>query len=229
MRNFSIRQKLFLIFAVLTITFVGSGIYNAYSLSSINDGTLRIATGVEKDFNEMIQICQRYKNNSKQIIELAKEGKTSEATKLLEESAADYEKIEVKLNQILDNQKDLINMETSDASEKYNQARIILIVSIILVVMFSILMALGLSTSIMKSIKYLMNVSKELAAGNLTVEAKAETKDEFGKLTEVYAETIETLRKLIERIQQNAKDASTFAAQLNENASRWQLNKWRNQ
>ena len=282
MNNFSIRQKLILVFTILIIAFVGSGIYSAYSLSSINEGALRIATehlqgvmaaadssrsmsdyrqgefavlnattlpnrihaaqetkkladqiditfdavapklkgsDVENDFNEMRQSWDHYKQTSKKLIQLAKAGQIQEATKLLESSSNDYSKIEIKLNRILDNRKDSIHMETVDASAKYNQTRIILIVSIVLVVAFSIFMALGLSSSIMKSIKYLMNVSKELAAGNLTVEAKAETNDEFGELTTVYAETIETLRKLIERIQHNAKDASTFASQLNENAS----------
>ena len=282
MNTLTIRQKLILVFAILIAAFVGSGIYSAYSLSSINEGALRIATehlqgvmaaadssramsdyrqgefavlnattlpnrihaaqetkkladqiditfnavepkltgsNVAGDFNEMRQTWERYKQNSKNLIQLAKAGQTAEATKLLENSNNDYSKIEAKLNRILDNRKDSIHMETVDASARYNQTRIILIVSIVVVVAFSIFMALGLSASIMKSIKYLMNVSKELAAGNLTVEAKAESNDEFGELTEVYAETIETLRKLIERIQQNAKDASTFASQLNENAS----------
>ena len=282
MNSLTIRKKLILVFAILIAAFVGSGIYSAYSLSSINEGALRIATehlqgvmaaaessrsmsdyrqgefavlnattlpnkihaaqetkkladqiditfnsvepklagsDVANDFSEMRQSWDRYKQNSKQLIQLAKAGQIQEATKLLENSNNDYAKIEAKLNRILDNRKDSIHMETVQASARYNQTRVILIVSIVIVVAFSIFMALGLSASIMKSIKYLMNVSKELAAGNLTVEAKSETKDEFGELTEVYAETIETLRKLIQKIQQNAKDASTFAAQLNENAS----------
>ena len=282
MSSLTIRQKLFLVFAVLIAAFIGSGIYSAYSLSSINEGALRIATEhlqgvmaaadssrsmsdyrqgefavinattlpnrihasqetrkladqiditfdtvepklagseVANDFNEMRQTWERYKQNSKNLIQLAKAGQIAEATKLLENSSNDYAKIESKLNRILDNRKDSIHMETVQASSKYNQTRIILIVSILLVVAFSIFMAIELSNSIMKSVRYLMNVSKEVAGGNLTVEAKAETNDEFGELTEAYAHTIETLRQLIERIQKNAKDASAFAAQLNENAS----------
>ena len=282
MSSLTIRQKLFLVFAVLIAAFIGSGIYSAYSLSSINEGALRIATEhlqgvmaaadssrsmsdyrqgefavlnattlpnrihasqetrkladqiditfksvepklagseVAQDFSEMRQTWEKYKQNSKNLIQLAKAGKVAEATKLLENANDDYSKIEAKLNKILDNRKDSIHMETIQASSKYDQTRLILIVSILLVVVFSIFMAFELSNSIMKSVSYLMNVSKEVADGNLTVEAKSETNDEFGELTNAYAHTIETLRKLIERIQQNAKDASTFAAQLNENAS----------
>ena len=281
MQNLTIRQKLFMVFILLIIAFIGNGIYTVYGLSTLNDGAMRIATehlqgvisiadasrnmsdyrqgeytvinaatipnriqaaqktlrlanqiditfdeiepklsnAVSADFKEMRTIWEQYKQNSKQLIQLAKNGQTAEAIRLLERSTPNYEKIELKLNRVLDNRKDFIHMETVESNAQYNQNRLIMIICTIFVVVFSIFMALVLSKSIMKSIKYLMNVSKELAAGNLTVEAKAETADEFGELTKVYAETIETLRKLIERIQHNAKDASTFAMQLNENAS----------
>ena len=44
MNSLTIRKKLILVFAILIAAFVGSGIYSAYSLSSINEGALRIAT-----------------------------------------------------------------------------------------------------------------------------------------------------------------------------------------
>ena len=281
MSALTIRQKLFLVFILLIIAFVGNGIYSAFSLSSINDGALRIATQhlqgvisasesskamsdyrqgeyavidattlpnrifaaqqakkladqiditfdsvqpklegkIANDFKEMRDTWEKYKQNSNQIIELAKQGKIPEATKLLESSADGYIHIGAKLNRILDNRKDFIHEEVVESAAKYNQTRIILIISIVIVVLFSIFMAIALSKSILSSINYLSDVSKELAAGNLTVEAKAQSNDEFGHLTEIYADTIEKLRTLIENIQRNAKDAATFAAQLNENAS----------
>ena len=281
LKNMTIRQKLFMVFILLIIAFIGNGIYTYYGLSSINKGAMRIATEhlqsvlsiadisrsmsdyrqgeysvinattisnrihaaqetkrlseqinitfddiepqlsgtVINDFKEMRTIWEKYKQNSDRLIKLAKNGQIEEAKHALENSNMDYEKIEIKLNKVLDNRKDFIHMETIESNDKYSQTSLIMIICTIFVIAFSILMALVLSKSIMKSIQYLMNVSKELAAGNLTVEAKAETEDEFGELTNVYAETIETLRKLIEKIQHNAKDASTFAIQLNENAN----------
>ena len=44
MNSMSIRQKLFFVFILLIIAFVGNGVYSSFSLSSINDGALRIAT-----------------------------------------------------------------------------------------------------------------------------------------------------------------------------------------
>ncbi len=281
MKNLTIRRKLFVVFITLMIVFVGSGIFAAFSLSSINDGALRIATehlkgvisasessramsdyrqgeyavidattlsnriffaqqtkkladqiditfdaiqqtlegDIAKDFSEMRSSWNNYKKISNQVMDLAKQEKISDAAKLLESSSGDYLKIGNKLNKILDNRKDFIHAEVVESESKYNQTRTVLIISIIIVVLFSIFMAVALSKSILKSINHLSEVSRELAAGNLTVEAKAQSDDEFGQLTKIFGETIEKLRTLIENIQQTAKDAATFAAQLNENAS----------
>ena len=281
MKNLTIRKKLLVVFITLIIVFAGSGIFSAVSLSSINDGALRIATehlqGVisasessramsdyrqgeyavidattlsnriffaqqtkkladqiditfdaiqptlegktAQEFSEMRTAWDNYKNISKQVVELAKAEKISDAAKLLESSSGDYIKIGNKLNKILDNRKDFIHAEVVESESKYIQTRNVLVVSIVIVVLFSIFMAVALSKSILKSINHLSDVSRELAAGNLTVEAKAQSEDEFGQLTKLFADTIEKLRTLIENIQHNAKDAATFAAQLNENAS----------
>ena len=281
MSSMSIRQKLFFVFILLIIAFVGNGIYSAFSLSSINDGALRIATqhlqgviaasessrsmsdyrqgeyavidattlpgrifaaqqtkkladqiditfdtiqpklegDIAGEFSTMRDIWNNYKSNSSKVIELAKNGNVPEAARLLESSSKMYTEIGVKLNKILDNRKDFIHAEVVESENKYNQTRIILTVMIVVVVVFSVFMAYFLSKIILDSINYLSNVSRELAAGNLTVEARPQTSDEFGTLTEIYADTIGKLRKLIENIQRNASDAATFASQLNENAS----------
>ena len=281
MSSMSIRQKLFFVFILLIIAFVGNGIYSAFSLSSINDGALRIATqhlqgviaasessrsmsdyrqgeyavidattlpgrifaaqqtkkladqiditfdtiqpklegDIAGEFSTMRDIWNNYKSNSNKVIELAKSGNVPEAARLLESSSKMYTEIGVKLNKILDNRKDFIHAEVVESENKYTQTRIILTVMIVVVVVFSVFMAYFLSKIILDSINYLSNVSRELAAGNLTVEARPQTSDEFGTLTEIYADTIGKLRKLIENIQRNASDAATFASQLNENAS----------
>ena len=281
MSSMSIRQKLFFVFILLIIAFVGNGIYSAFSLSSINDGALRIATqhlqgviaasesgrsmsdyrqgeyavidattlpgrifaaqqtkkladqiditfdaiqpnlegDIANEFKDMRDTWDKYKSNSNRVIDLAKNGNVPEAARLLETSSKMYTYIGTKLNKVLDNRKDFIHAEVIDSENKYNQTRIILTVMIVIVVLFSVFMAYFLSKTILDSINYLSNVSRELAAGNLTVEAKPQTQDEFGTLTEIYADTIRKLHTLIENIQRNAIDAANFAAQLNENAS----------
>ncbi len=281
MSSMTIRQKILLVFTLLIFAFIGNGVYSAYSLSSTNDGALRIATEhlqgvisasessramsdyrqgefavidattlparihaaqqttkladqiditfdniqphlsgkVADEFAEMRTIWNQYKSNSMKVIEHAKQGDIATAQRLIESSSSGYDQIGIKLNRVLDNRKDFIHAETVQSTERFEQTRIILIASIVIVVLFSMSMAAALTKSILSSIEHLSDVAKQLAAGNLTVEARSNTTDEFGQLSEVFAETIETLRRLIEKIQKNATDAATFAGQLNENAS----------
>lgn len=51
-------------------------------------------------------------------------------------------------------------------------------------------MAVYLSSSIMNSVNYLMNISREVSGGNLTVEAEPKTADEMGELTAAYGEAM---------------------------------------
>ena len=203
MNTMTIRQKLFVVFILLIIAFVGNGVYSAFSLSAINDGALRIATQhlqgviyasessravseyrqgeyavidattlpnrifaaqqtakladqiditfdniqpnlsgkVAEDFSSMRETWKRYKENSKKVIELAKKGDTTAAAELLENSGEEYNFIGDKLNDILDNRKDFIHEEVVESAAKYNETRIILIISIVIVVLFSVFMA----------------------------------------------------------------------------------------
>ncbi|MBR6711350.1 MAG: methyl-accepting chemotaxis protein [Selenomonadaceae bacterium] len=281
MDTLTIRQKLFLVFGLLIAIFVCNGIYTGYSLNSINDGALRIATehlqgvmaasesnhavsdyrqgeyavvtattlpnriqaaqqnkkladqiditfdslepklsaDIATDFKEMRAIWESYKKNSTQLVALAKNNRIAEATKLLEASKSDYAKINAKLTRIVDNRKDFIHQENVDAERKYDTTKVTLIISILFVALLSGFMAFYLSSSIYKSIQYLMDVSHEVSNGNLTVDASSASRDEFGTLTNAYGETIQNLRTLIRQIQQTANEVSSFAEQLTESAS----------
>ena len=162
---------------------------------------------------------EAYKKNTSKLTELAKNNKNAEATKLLEQSNSDYASMTSKLSHVVDNRKDFIQQENISAASKYQTTKWTLIVCILLVVMLSVMMAMKLSQSIMNSISYLMNVSQEVAAGNLTVEARSAATDEFGVLTNTYGTTIQHLRKLIQHIQETANQVAAFSGQLTENAS----------
>ena len=215
-------------YAVIDATSLPARIYAAQSTQNLADQidiTFDYVQGsiegdIAKEFNDMRSMWNQYKANSTRVISLAKAGSTHEAAVALEGSSDQYNYIQSKLNKILDNRKDFIHAEVVEAQSSYNQANIILVVTIIAVVAFSIVMAVVLSRTILNSIEYLSDVSKEMAAGNLTVKAEAKNDDEFGQLTTIYSNTIQKLRQLIANIQRNAQDASDFAVQLNENADK---------
>ncbi len=153
------------------------------------------------------------------MIRLSKNNQNQEALKLLEKSNSQYADITTKLGRVVDSGKDFIHQESAAASNKYEQTKWTLIICIVMVVLLAGFMAFYLSASIMRSIQYLMDISRQVANGNLTVEAAPKTQDEFGELTVAYGDTIHNLRMLIEHIQKTSGDVSTFAAQLTENAS----------
>ena len=215
-------------YAVIDATSLPARIYSAQSTQKLADQIditfdyiqSSLEGQVASEFSDMRSMWNEYKANSVKVVDFAKAGNTQEAAKLLESSSDKYNYIQAKLNKILDNRKDFIHAEVVDAQSSYNQASIILMVTIVAVVAFSIFMAIILSRTILNSIEYLSDVSKEMAAGNLTVKAEAKKDDEFGRLTTIYANTIEKLRALVANIQRNAQLASDFAIQLNENAAK---------
>ena len=178
-----------------------------------------VAPEVRDDFDTLRSNWKEYKDTSQKVIRLAKDGKQAEAAALLDRSGSQYASMTGQLSRVVDSSKDFIHQESVKASAQYAQTKWTLIICILLVVVLSGTMAFYLSSGIMKSVRYLMQVSHEVAGGNLTVEAVPKTRDEFGELTAAYGDTIRNLRTLIEHIQKTAAEVSTFAAQLTENAS----------
>ena len=172
-----------------------------------------------QDFNEMRQIWDNYKNNSIRLMQLAENNQSPEALKLLERSSTDYDAITNKLSTVVDNRKDFIHEENVAAAAEYSRAKITLILSILFVIVLSGVMAWYLSSTIHASIHYLMDVSKEVSSGNLTVRVEAKSQDEFGVLTNAYKDTIANLRTLIHNIQKTSENVAAFSEELTANAS----------
>lgn len=178
-----------------------------------------VAPEVKDDFDALRRDWDAYKADSAKVADLAKAGRTDEAQALLDASVSRYQHISSQLDRIVDGSKDFIFKESIAASNQYEFTKWTLIISTLLVIVLSGFMAVYLSSSIMNSVNYLMNISREVSGGNLTVEAEPKTADEMGELTAAYGETIRNLRGLIQDIQRTASDVSTFAEQLTENAS----------
>ena len=179
----------------------------------------KLSGDTAEEFRSMRQSWNSYKKNSALLIQLAENGQAPEAVKLLDRSASDYDTITNKLGVVVDDRKDFINKETiAAAAAEYSRTKVILTISILIVVLLSGFMAIYLSSNIHKSIRYLMDISKEVANGNLTVEVNAKTEDEFGILTNAYKDTIANLRTLIDHIQKTSENVAAFSEELTANA-----------
>ena len=173
---------------------------------------------IVEQFQKLKAIWSKYKTNSDQLVQLAKANRTAEAVQLLETSDAEYHQIDILLQIIVENRKDFINQQNHAAYHEYQNARILLIVSIIFVVLFSTYIGRKISLSIINPINNLKDVSKKIAGGDLSLHLKAEHPDELGELTETYGKTIDKLRGLITEIQKTAENVSSFSEQLTANA-----------
>ena len=277
----TIKQKLYAVFGILIAIFTVSGIFSGYSLKSINDGALRIATehlsgvlaasdangclaeyrqgeyavvtttsltarihaaqttkklgdqldisfaaakehlsvAAIDDLNALVADWNAYRKNSAELVALAKNNQNAEALQMLEASMDQYNEIVKKTDFLLDSRKDFIHAETVAAANRYEATLAALVACVLVVIALSLFIAKYLSSSMYQSIQNLMDISKEVAEGNLTVEVTPVSRDEFGALTEAYANTVKNLRSLIERIHGTAKEVSAFSEQLTENAS----------
>ncbi len=149
---------------------------------------------------------------------MVQDGRQDQAEQSLQQSEKAYQKLSESMGQVTDYSKDFIHEETKEAQVVYDRAKAMMLVCIVLVVVLAGIMAYYLSGSILRSVRNLMYISQEISAGNLTVEAKPQSKDEFGDLTRAYGVMIGNLRRLIDDIHQAAKDVQQFASQMEKNA-----------
>ena len=213
-------------YAIVMSTGLSSRIYAVQETRKLGDqidiALKTMAPNISKKdadiFQELCTNWESYKKVLAKVTTFAKSGQPTEAVKEIEAAQIQYDLISANLNLVVDSEKDFIHAESNNASAKYEQTKWTLIICIFAVILISIFIAFYLSSNMMKSIRQLMHISNELADGNLSVEAVAQTKDEFGQLTEAYGKTVNNLRTLIRHIQDTANEVSSFAAQLMENA-----------
>ena len=214
-------------YALVTATTLSDQIHAAQDMRSLGnqlDITFDKVEGTlsgEKadDFQALRAAWSSYRQAGQQLRDAVSENDKAAASAQIASSAKAYAEISWNLGLIIDASKDFVQHETIEATDCYEQAKVTLIASTLFVLLLSGFMAFYLSRSINSSVQYLMGISREVAAGNLTVPVEVKTQDEFGVLTGAYRETVEHLHALIESIQTTAQEVATFAAQLTENAS----------
>ena len=122
-----------------------------------------VAPEVKDDFDALRRDWDAYKADSAKVADLAKAGRTDEAQALLDASVSRYQHISSQLDRIVDGSKDFIFKESIAASNQYEFTKWTLIISTLLVIVLSGFMAVYLSSSIMNSVNYLMNISREVS------------------------------------------------------------------
>lgn len=182
-----------------------------------------IAGSMEGDkaeaFNTMRQNWNSYRKGDAKLEQLAGANKAHEALLYIAQTEQAYNDVNWQLGIVTDSYKDFVQAEVNAASDRYDEAKITLTISILVVLVLSIFMVGALGNSINKSVANLIGIFQEVAKGDLTVPMESHTKDEFGLLVDACKDTAANLRNLISNIQDTANQTATFAGQLTENAS----------
>ncbi|MBQ2410522.1 MAG: MCP four helix bundle domain-containing protein, partial [Selenomonadaceae bacterium] len=137
----------------------------------------------EAVFNQMRQKWEAYRKGNANLEQLVGSGRAQEALLHIAQTENAYNEVNWELGLVVDGHKDFIQQEVNEAAARYEQAKVTLIVSTLIVLVLSGFMAGALGKSINSSVSYLMGISKEVAQGNLTVPVEVKTQDEFGILT----------------------------------------------
>ena len=172
-----------------------------------------------ESFNAMLQEWNSYRKNNEKLEQLAGANKTQEALLYIAQTEKAYNSLNWQLGLVIDGYKDFVQAEVNEAEARYEQAKITLAASTLIVLALSVFMAGALGHSISHSVDYLIGIFQEVARGNLTVPMESNTKDEFGLLIGACKDTVDRLRHLIGNIQDTANQTADFANQLTDNAT----------
>lgn len=214
-------------YAVATAPTLASRIYAMQSVVKLRDQIEINLSKIEptlsgkslENFNEIKGVWQTYSERSNKLFDLVEEGNSAEALVQLEKSDKEYQEITYKLSKLVDDRKDFIHAENVEANANFVSTMTIMVIANILVIVVAGFMAMYLSKAIQKSVNYLVNVSREVASGNLKLDIVPQTNDEFGELTASYRDTVNNLRELIAKIHSTSEAVTTFSGQLTENAN----------
>lgn len=172
----------------------------------------------DENLTALRQGWKAYRGQLNNIIALSNNNQSAQAAEILVGSLNKFEFLDDLLVKVIDARKDFINAETRAAAAEYERTKFILIVSVIVVILISVSMAVYLSRSINASIDYLIGIANHVAKGNLKVDVTPKSNDEFGMLTNAFAETVKQLKSLIEGITATADNLVNFSDQLTSNA-----------
>ena len=173
---------------------------------------------VDKNLTSLRQEWSSYRAQLQNIITLSNNNQSAQAASILDASLNKFEYLDDLLVKVIDARKDFINAETRAAEAEYERTKFILIISVVAVILISVSMAFYLSRSINTSIRYLIEIANRIAQGNLQVDVTPKTQDEFGMLTNAFAETVKQLKSLIKDIMSTAENLVSFSDQLTSNA-----------
>ncbi len=184
-------------------------------IGTINNAYYETPAEKEQDIKLITDVkakWQNYENASSQVIELQKQGKNAQA-KLLFYNASEKEmaKLLEAVDAISSYNKESADLATKITLDIYAKSKMIFITLQALCFLLTLLLFYALYQSIEKPIEDLIEVSKKVGSGDLSVQANIFANDEIGVLAQQYNLTIAQIKNLVVQLQNTSSDLNKSA------------------
>jgi len=177
-------------------------------------------TAEEKELLKKISDTHtQFTENSFAVMDTLSAGNADEARRLSFEVGRKVRKdLNISFDQLAKIHEDRAKSNVTNAESLANKAKLIIIATSGVAIIFSILLGFFLARNISKPINSLVGVMQKVADGDLRQDIVAESRDEIGQLVEAFTRMIVSLRVLVQGIQNNAEHLAESTEQLTTSA-----------
>ncbi len=159
-----------------------------YSGVISNDTDRELLESIKSKWNEYLKI-------NEEIVALSNSQKTEEAIALAKgNSRVVFDEVSNMLVELSEFNQQNADLEHQSAENQYSTTSTILIIAVIISIIISTVLSLTITKGIVKPINNLVEVSDELAIGNVNVNVDTSSNDEIGKLMKAFGRMIENIR-----------------------------------
>lgn len=174
---------------------------------------LMLLDSEKKVFQEIGELRSVYLKNRDTIFALKKEGKVDEANVMLEKQfMPDANKYAVKMDELLNNQREQVNQLGQAIEDNRKSSRQLLVTLGILSVLLGAVFSWMLARSVTQPLAQASDLAKRVAAGDLTVAVPAHGKDEVGELMSSLALMQNNLANVVNNVRRGSESVSNASA-----------------
>ncbi|WP_341875977.1 methyl-accepting chemotaxis protein [Defluviitalea saccharophila] len=160
-----------------------------------------------------------YMKISEELINLSRDLKNIEASKVLErESKEVFDEVNKSLEVILEFNRTHSNEAYLYSQQIFEKQKMILPIVILICVIFAVMIGIYLSIAIRKPISKMLEISKKVSKGDLTQKVKIISQDELGQLGIGFNEMVEKLKEIVGKIRHSIIETNKTSKELSNSA-----------
>jgi methyl-accepting chemotaxis protein len=162
--------------------------FDLYNGVISNDTDKSLLESIKSKWDEYLKI-------NEEIVALSNSQKSEEAEALAKgNSRVVFDEVSAMLVELEEFNQDNANLEHQNTEKHYSFTITILIIAVIISIIISTALSLSITKGIVNPINNLVEVSDELAIGNVNVNVDTSLNDEIGKLMKAFSRMIENIR-----------------------------------